>query len=165
MPAVCLSAGAGIGDYDVGSPCLPKPTDSPSGTERHGSAGAIALPKENTKPLTTTLSPEYRGEGERHRKTHCWASQQWHPTHSLRFAALTQIDEQSGPPGKSMPTALHPSHTNVMDFGCSPGPLPASRGEGVRHTAGRASSGTRSKDWPSLMVPSTQPPIRCAHPD
>ena len=37
---------------------------------RHGSAGAVALPAENKKPLTPALSPEYRGEGEMSQKHH-----------------------------------------------------------------------------------------------
>ena len=51
-------------------------------------------------------------------KTHCWASQQWHPR------------------GKTRTTALRGTDARLFHFGCSPhpGPLPTLRGEGEIHT-------------------------------
>ena len=117
---------------------------------RHGSAGAVALPAENKKPLTPALSPEYRGEGEmsqRHHKSHTagrassgtpsthWHSQ-WHPQEhgSAGAVALPQTVTQAA---TAIPTLRH---------------SPDSRSSSLRrsdHPMSRFFADRGSRDWRS----------------
>ena len=78
----------------------------------------------------------------------------WYPAHSLRFATLPPIDEQSGPPEKSKTTALSKNRRLSVLLRLLPSPRPSP------HFAGRGRIDTGQASGPRK-----EPLIRYAQPD